>query len=48
MIKQIGQAARPEIEEMVESQVFLELWVKVWEKWRKKSNLLQRLGYADE
>lgn len=48
MIKQIGQAARPEIEEMVESQVFLELWVKVWEKWRKKSNLLQRLGYAED
>lgn len=45
MIKQIGQAARPEIEEMVGSRVYLELWVKVLPKWRRKDNLLRRLGY---
>ena len=45
MIKQIGQAARPEIEEMVGTQVFLELWVKVLQKWRRKEHLLRRLGY---
>ena len=45
MIKQIGQAARPEIEEMVGTQVYLELWVKVLQKWRRKENLLRRLGY---
>ena len=45
MIKEIGQAARPEIEEMVGTQVYLELWVKVLQKWRRKENLLRRLGY---
>ncbi len=46
MIKAIGQAARPAIEEVVGTNVYLELWVKVWEKWRKKSGMLRQLGYA--
>jgi GTP-binding protein Era len=46
MIKRIGQAARPEIEELVGSKVYLELWVKVWEKWRRREGMLRRLGYA--
>ena len=46
MIKSIGQAARPEIEELVGTRVYLELWVKVWEKWRRKEAMLRRLGYA--
>ena len=45
MIKKIGQAARPDIEEMVGTRVYLELWVKVLPKWRRKDNLLRRLGY---
>ncbi len=45
-IKQIGQAARPEIEELVGTRVYLELWVKVWEKWREREGTLKRLGYA--
>ncbi|MEX1020196.1 MAG: GTPase Era [Litorilinea sp.] len=45
-IKEIGQAARPEIEEMVGTRVYLELWVKVWEKWRRREAMLRRLGYA--
>ena len=45
-IKRIGRSARPEIEEMVGTQVYLELWVKVWEKWRRKEAMLRRLGYA--
>jgi GTPase len=45
MIKKIGQAARPQIEDMVGTKVYLELWVKIWEKWRRKDNLLRRLGY---
>ena len=48
MIKAIGQAARPEIEEMVGAKVYLELWVKVWERWRRRENLLRQLGYAME
>ncbi|MCY3905544.1 MAG: GTPase Era [Caldilineaceae bacterium] len=45
MIREIGRAARPEIEEMVGSQVYLELWVKVLPKWRRNENHLRRLGY---
>ncbi len=45
MIKQIGKQARTQIEEMLGAKIYLELWVKVWEKWRKKENLLRRLGY---
>ena len=48
MIKKIGQAARPEIEELVGTKVYLELWVKVWEKWRKRQGMLRQLGYAVE
>ena len=48
MIKRIGQTARPEIEELVGTQVYLELWVKVWERWRRRDNLLRQLGYAVE
>jgi GTP-binding protein Era len=48
MIKRIGQSARPEIEELVGTKVYLELWVKVWERWRKRQNLLKQLGYAVE
>ncbi len=46
MIKRIGQAARPEIEELAGTRVYLELWVKVYEKWRRREGLLRRLGYA--
>jgi GTP-binding protein Era len=45
-LKAIGQSARAEIEELVETRVFLELWVKVRPKWRKKENELRRLGYT--
>jgi len=48
MIKRIGQTARPEIEELVGTKVYLELWVKVWERWRRRDNLLRQLGYAVE
>jgi GTP-binding protein Era len=46
MIKRIGQDARREIEELVGTRVYLELWVKVRKKWRKDAQELQRLGYA--
>jgi len=45
-IKKIGQSARPEIEELVGTRVYLELWVKVWEKWREREGTLKRLGYV--
>lgn len=45
MIKRIGRDARREIEEMLGSRVYLELWVKVKKKWRKDEQELRRLGY---
>ena len=46
MIKRIGQDARREIEELVGTRVYLELWVKVRKKWRKDAQELERLGYS--
>lgn len=44
-IKQLGSDARQAIEEFLESKVFLELHVKVKEKWRDDDNTLKSYGY---
>ncbi len=44
-IKQIGQAARLDLEKFLGKKVFLELWVKVIPKWKSDASLLGRLGY---
>ncbi len=44
-LKEIGEAARKDIEEFLERPVFLQLYVKVREKWRDKPEWLRRLGY---
>ncbi len=44
-IKGIGKSARKDIEELVGSQVFLELWVKISPNWRDNDSLLKSLGY---
>jgi GTP-binding protein Era len=46
MIKRIGQDARREIEDLLDTRIYLELWVKVRKKWRKDEKELRRLGYA--
>jgi GTPase len=46
MIKRIGRDARRQIEELLESRVYLELWVKVRKRWRADEQELRRLGYA--
>ena len=46
MIKRIGRDARRQIEELLGTRVFLELWVKVRKKWRADEQELRRLGYA--
>ncbi|MBF8276242.1 MAG: era [Candidatus Brocadiaceae bacterium] len=45
-IKRIGVLAREEMEKQVDRQVYLELVVKVMEKWRKDKNKLKKLGYG--
>ncbi len=44
-IKQVGLIAREEIEEQIGRKVYLELRVKVMEKWRKDKSKLYKLGY---
>lgn len=45
MLKKIGQLARTDIENLLGSPIFLELWVKVREDWRNRENVLRTLGY---
>ena len=45
MLKKIGSMARPDIEDLVESQVNLKLWVKVKKDWRDSDYLLKNFGY---
>lgn len=45
MLKEIGARARQDIEEMLGSKIFLELFVKVREDWRNKDSVLKNLGY---
>lgn len=45
MLKKIGSMARKEAEGLLDSKVFLELWVKVKPDWRNKSAMLKTLGY---
>ncbi|MHA8111179.1 GTPase Era [Lactobacillaceae bacterium Melli_B4] len=45
MLKKIGTLARKDIEDLLGSKVFLELWVKVQPGWRDKSSVLKELGY---
>jgi GTP-binding protein Era len=46
MLKSIGQAARGEIEELVGTRVYLELWVKVRKRWLHDQGALRYLGYV--
>jgi GTP-binding protein Era len=45
-LKQIGAAAREQIEGLIGGKVFLELWVKVEPNWRRDPNRLKQFGYA--
>ena len=45
MLKKIGSLARPEIEEMLGTKVFLQLWVKVKKDWRDSDFLLKNFGF---
>lgn len=47
MLNLIGREAREDIENLVGRHVFLELWVKVKEKWRRREDFLKTLGFSD-
>lgn len=43
MLKEIGRRARQEIEALLGTHVYLELWVKTSKKWREREELIQAL-----
>ncbi len=45
MIKQIGRLARKDIEEFVDGQCYLELFVKIDKNWKTSDSKLRELGY---
>lgn len=47
MLKNIGKAARPEIEMLLGAKIFLDLWVKVKRDWRNSIGALQSFGLKD-
>lgn len=44
-LKGIGKSARQDIERLLGSKIYLELWVKVKEDWRNTDSMLRNLGY---
>jgi GTP-binding protein Era len=48
MLKEIGQRARKDIENLLGSKIFLELWVKVQKDWRNKSSHLKDFGFTED
>jgi len=47
MLKQIGTAARLEMEALLGSKVFLQMHVKVKEDWRDRAGSLRQFGYSE-
>ena len=48
MLKKVGASARPEIEALLDSRVFLQLWVKIKEDWRNNPAQIRNFGYTEE
>ncbi|WP_409299175.1 GTPase Era [Peribacillus sp. SCS-26] len=48
MLKEIGQRARLDIENLLGSKVFLELWVKVQKDWRNRPGQLRDYGFRED
>lgn len=46
MLKTIGSAARSDIEKLLNTKIFLELWVKVKKNWRNDKRMLKEFGYS--
>ena len=45
MLRQIGEAARLDIEKMVGTRVFLKLFVRIEKNWSKDAKAMRKLGY---
>ena len=47
-LKEVGKRARRDIEMLLGSKVYLELWVKVQRDWRNKVNFIRQIGYVED
>ncbi|MBF2757129.1 GTPase Era [Staphylococcus sp. GDY8P57P] len=47
-LKEVGKRARHDIEMLLGSEVYLELWVKVQKDWRNKVNFIRQMGYIED
>lgn len=47
-LKRVGMYAREDLEKMLGTKVYLNLWVKVKENWRDSANLISNFGYRKE
>ena len=45
LLKEIGQLARTDIENLLGSKVYIDLWVKVKKDWRNRDGILRGFGY---
>lgn len=45
MLKDVGRLARADIENLLGSKSYLDLWVKVKKDWRNRQSILRNLGY---
>ena len=45
LLKEIGQLARADIENLLGSKVYIDLWVKVKKDWRNRESILKSFGY---
>ena len=48
MLKEVGRKARADIEALLGSKVFLELWVKVQKDWRNRASHLRDFGFRED
>ncbi|MNJ49027.1 GTPase Era [compost metagenome] len=45
LLKEVGKLARHDIQNLLGSKIFLELWVKVKKDWRNQDRILKDLGF---
>jgi GTPase len=48
LLKEVGKRARLEIEHLLGTRIFLDLWVKVKKDWRNELLMLRQFGYTED
>jgi len=48
LLKEIGKRAREDIERLLGTRVYLNLWIKVKKDWRNQENYIRNFGFYDE